>query len=418
MANGEGKGNPVLSEYVRLPRAVHVLCVGMLINRAGAFFTIFLTIYLSEELGFGVPFATFAMGVAGLGAMLGAICGGQLADQIGRRPVMLAAVFGSAVMLLVLSVISQRLPFLFAIFAFSFINDMYRPAGSAMIGDLVPADRSQHAFGLMFISINLGFAIAPTLGGMLADYSFRWLFWGDAITTASFGLMIVAFIRETKPVSTKHGNDKTDGAKTSTSALRAIKHISRDVTFLLFCLATLLNALMMTQAFSTLPITMLEHGYSKAEFGRMIAVNGVLIVLAQLPLTHLLGRFDRVTVIALGATLIAIGFGSNALGNSVAMVLLSIVIWTCGEMFQAPFMQAVVLDLAPKDLRARYQGVFSMCFALSVVVGAPLGGQILDRYGSSILWKIVFFVGLISASLYALLAAAICSRSRVPSEDS
>ena len=115
MANGEGKGNPVLSEYVRLPRAVHVLCVGMLINRAGAFFTIFLTIYLSEELGFGVPFATFAMGVAGLGAMLGAICGGQLADQIGRRPVMLAAVFGSAVMLLVLSVISQRLPFLFAI---------------------------------------------------------------------------------------------------------------------------------------------------------------------------------------------------------------------------------------------------------------------------------------------------------------
>ena len=66
----------------------------MLINRAGAFFTIFLTIYLSEELGFGVPFATFAMGVAGLGAMLGASCGGQLADQSGRRPTIITAVFG------------------------------------------------------------------------------------------------------------------------------------------------------------------------------------------------------------------------------------------------------------------------------------------------------------------------------------
>ena len=416
MANGEGKGNPVLSEYVRLPRAVHVLCVGMLINRAGAFFTIFLTIYLSEELGFGVPFATFAMGVAGLGAMLGAICGGQLADQIGRRPVMLAAVFGSAVMLLVLSVISQRLPFLFAIFAFSFINDMYRPAGSAMIGDLVPADRSQHAFGLMFISINLGFAIAPTLGGMLADYSFRWLFWGDAITTASFGLMIVAFIRETKPQIEANQERKPSVHQDTATVVQAIKYIASDTTFLLFCLATLLNALLMTQGFSTLPIAMLENGYTKAEFGRIIAINGVLIVCAQLPLTSLLSRFDRLTVIASGALLIAIGFGSNAFGSSLPFVVMAIIIWTAGEMFKAPFMQAVVLDLAPKQLRARYQGVFSMCFALSVVLGAPLGGQILNRYGSTVLWKCVFFVGVLSACLYLLSASAIRLRSNARHE--
>ena len=406
----------MLSEYLRLPRVVHVLCVGMLINRAGAFFMIFLTIYLSEELGFGVPFATFAMGVAGLGAMLGAVCGGQLADQIGRRPVMLTAVFGGAVMLMILSVISQRLPFLFAVFAFSFVNDMYRPAGSAMIGDVVPADRRQHAFGLMYISINLGFAIAPTLGGILADYSFRWLFWGDAMTTAAFGLMIVAFIGETKPRVEANEECQASEPQDSATILQAIKHIASDATFLLFCFATLLNALLMTQGFSTLPIAMLEHGYSKAEFGRIIAVNGVLIVCAQLPLTSFLSRFDRLAVVALGALLIAIGFGSNAFGSSVPFVILTIVIWTTGEMFMAPFMQAIVLDLSPKHLRARYQGVFSMCFALSVVLGAPLGGQILNRYGSTVLWKCVFWVGLLSASLYLLSATAIRLRSNVANE--
>ena len=189
----------MLKEYTQLPRPVHILCLGMLLNRAGSFFIVFLTIYLSRELGFSIQFATLTIGAAGLGAMVGSIVGGQLADQLGRRIVMIFALLGSAAILVALSFVRQPIPFLIGIFCFSTVIDMYRPAASAMIGDLVKPENRQYSFGLMYISINMGFAIAPPLGGFLAEFSWQWLFWADAITTTIFGVVIWALIPETLP---------------------------------------------------------------------------------------------------------------------------------------------------------------------------------------------------------------------------
>lgn len=48
----------MLRDYIELPLPVRILCLGSLVNRAGSFVLIFLTIYASEEMGFGVGFAT------------------------------------------------------------------------------------------------------------------------------------------------------------------------------------------------------------------------------------------------------------------------------------------------------------------------------------------------------------------------
>ncbi len=67
----------MLNQYRSLSRTVHILCVGALVNRAGAFMVPFLTLYLGEALGLGVGFATSAMGVYGVGAL--AVCRAFLA---------------------------------------------------------------------------------------------------------------------------------------------------------------------------------------------------------------------------------------------------------------------------------------------------------------------------------------------------
>ena len=86
-----------------------------------------------------------------------------------------------------------------SVWVFAIVADMYRPAASAMLADLVPIDRRPHAFALMYIAINLGFAIAPPIGGILAEYSFQWLFWGDALTMLVYGAIILAVINESMP---------------------------------------------------------------------------------------------------------------------------------------------------------------------------------------------------------------------------
>lgn len=387
--------------YAELPVAVQILCVGSFINRAGSFALVFMTIYVSERLGYGVTFAANCFGVFGLGSVISSLAGGQLADRFGRKPIMLVALFGGAAALVVMPFVRGRWEFLSAVFVFSLMMEMYRPAASAMVGDLVDTVQRPLAFSLMYIAFNLGFSVAAPVGGFLADHSFQWLFWGDAITTATYGLIIVFFIRDTLPSAPVAANGDVSADRVSWS--EAIHHILGDTTFVLFSTAAFLTSLVFMQAFSTLPIYLNQLGYSKQQVGWLISTNGILIVFLQLPVTHVLNRYHRVAVIFAGEILIAIGFGLTTFAMTVPFLLTTIIIWTLGEVVQAAFKQSLVADLAPAEMRGRYMGVFSLAHALGFAIGAPLGGQILDRWGATTLWPICFFVVMLAAAVYGVI---------------
>ncbi|MCA9215337.1 MAG: MFS transporter [Planctomycetales bacterium] len=382
----------VAQPYLELPTAVHILCLGTLLNRAGSFVIIFLTIYTSEKLGFGVTFAANCIGVFGIGSIVASMIGGQLADRLGRKPVMLFALFGAAISLFSMSFASQRITFLLWVFSFSLTIDMYRPAASAMLGDLTSPAQRPIAFSLMYISFNLGFAVAAPIGGFLASHSFRWLFWGDAITTGAYGIIIVWLIRDTLPIK--------PASNQSRIGFGTITRVANDTTFLLFSAATLLTSIVFMQAFTTLPIYMKQLGYSEKLVGALLATNGVLIVICQIPITQIFQRFHRVIVIIVGELLIAVGFGLTTFANTISILLMTIVIWTLGEVVQAAFKQSLVADMAPADMRGRYMGIFSLCHSFGVAVGAPIGGQVLARCGAQVLWPTCFVVVLISVLIY------------------
>ena len=75
--------------------------------------------------------------------MVAAVLGGHLADQWGRRPVLLIATFGGSATLLAMSQVQDRWSLMVLIGLFALLNEMYRPAASAMIGDLtLPRQRA------------------------------------------------------------------------------------------------------------------------------------------------------------------------------------------------------------------------------------------------------------------------------------
>lgn len=402
----------MLRDYIELPLSVRILCLGTLINRAGSFVLIFLAIYASEQLGFGVPFATACIGVLGAGAMLGSLLGGHLADKVGRRVVMLVAMFGGGALLMLLSQMTSRGGFMLTVGAFAMVADLYRPAASAMIGDLVSKDRRSHAFALLYISVNLGFSIAPPVGGLLAGFSFQWLFWIDALTMIGYGLIILFSIAESRPprVTTRFPAASDESVDTAIPFTRAMRHMIQDQPFMLFCLSQLLIAMVFVQASSTLPIYVRQNGFSNVQFGLMMSINGVMIVVLQLPLTHWLSRFNAMSVVVVGGFLISLGFGLTAWHGGLLMISISIAVWTLGEIIEAPFKQSIVTDMAPEALRGRYLGLLSMCYALALMMGAPLGGEILHRYGAMTLWISAGALAMLGVALYAFIHAPISVR--------
>lgn len=425
----------MLRDYLQLPTLVKILCFGTLINRAGSIVIVFMTVYLSETLGYGVPFATVCVGMLGLGAMMGSILGGQLADQMGRRFVMLLALFGGSAIVLLLGQLRNPWMVLATIGLFGVVVDMYRPAATAMMADVVPVARRAHAFALMYISINLGFAVAPVAGGFLAEYSFGLLFFVDAVTMSAYGLIVMVFVSETLPQS----NRSLAGAETQHQALsdsadhpsdalhdsdsgdsvadvplgQAIRTMLTDKPFMLFCIAGFLTSCVFMQCLSTLPVYIREAGFNHVQFGVLMSLNGILIVLLQLPTTHWTKRFNSMSVMIAGTLFVAVGFGITGLGNRFWFLGLTIVLWTIGEILKAPYQQSIVTALAPTALRARYVGMQGVCFGLSVTIGAPIGGLVLTQFGPSALWAGAFVIAIAATACYVLSRTAITQRIRL-----
>lgn len=415
----------MLRPYLQLPRAVHVLCLGTFVNRAGTFLIPFLTIYLSTKLGLSPRTATLTMGLYGLGAIVASMLGGHLADWIGRRRVMLISLFGGGASLFVFSFLSSATAIMATVTAFGIIAEMYRPAASAMIGDLVEPARRPHAFGLMYVAINLGFAVGPVIGGLIAAYSFQWLFWGDAFTSCMYGLIIFFFIKETLPSRKKANVGAPAPTEEATAGVasaegvespaveyatlheephvplgEAMMHMLRDRPFQVFCFAGFILAVIFMQSMSTFPLYLAERGIDAKTYGRLIAINGVMIVVLQLPVTAFLARFDRSLVVVVGAMMTGVGFAMTGLASSVWMFAVTICIWTLGEIMQASYLFAIATDLAPARLRGRYMGMFGMSHSLAMTLGVPLGGEVLSRLGGNYLWSGCMALGIFSSLLY------------------
>ncbi|MBS2021979.1 MAG: MFS transporter, partial [Deltaproteobacteria bacterium] len=102
------------------------------------------------------------------------------------------------------------------------------------------------------------------------------------------------------------------------------------------------------------------------------------------------------------ALLLGIGYGVNAFGGTLWTYFIGTTLWSVGEVIGFPAASALVADLAPVELRGRYQGAFSMMFGLAFTLGPILGGELLTRGGGRLLWSVCFGVACTVAVLHLL----------------
>jgi MFS family permease len=387
-----------------LPRPVWLLVAGTFVNRFGSFVLVFLVLYV-RHLGYSTATAGLAASAYGAGGIASSLVGGWLADRLGRRNAIALSMFSSAGAMLGLS---QARP-LAAILALSVVvgltTELYRPASAALMADLVAPAQRVAAFGLWRFAINLGFAIGPLVGGLLAQRSFFLLFAGDAATSAVFGVLALAALPQGRRSET-HLEVRGE----------AVRTIARDRRFVLFLAASVLGAFAYFQSQTTFALQVVDAGHSRAVYGALIALNGLAIVLVELPLISLTQRLRRVPVLAAGLALEGIGFGLIPLSGTAAWLAATVLVWTLGEMVFSPVAGAYVADLSPEHLRGRYSGAWGLAWGVALVLAPSLGALI---YSSShaALWLVCLGCGVAAAALVLAsdperLGASLAARRR------
>jgi MFS family permease len=370
-----------------MPTSAWVLFAGSFVNRLGTFVLPFLTLYLTDQ-GYSPAQAGIAIACYGLGGLVAQIAGGLVADRIGRRNAIAMSMFGASALTLALwqaKSLASVYPITFALGAFA---ELYRPAASALIADLLPAEQRVTAFTLYRLTVNTGWAAGLAIGGFLAEHNFALAFVGDAITSACFGVIALVAL----PHGTRTAKAQERHLATARSSIRS------DRGFLLFLAAALTTGLVYSQNVSTLPLEVRDAGYGAATYGLLQALNGTMVVLFELVVISWTQRFERFRMIALGNLLIGLGFATLLLVASVPGFVLFVLIWTLGEMIESPLAAAVAADRAPVHARGRYQSAYGSMFGLAWMLGPVLGTSIY-QVSPNALWVACGCVGVVSAWL-------------------
>jgi MFS family permease len=371
-----------------MPRSAWVLFAGSFVNRLGTFVLPFLTLYLTTRRGYSAPQAGVAIAAYGLGGLLAQATGGLLADRLGRRNTISVSMFSAAA--LTIAVWSARslaaiYPLMFALGASA---ELYRPASGALIADLLPSEQRVTAFTLYRLAVNTGWAVGLALGGFIIERSTTWLFVGDALTSLTFGMIAL--------VALPHGTRTARHEETDLPTAR--RSIVEDRGFLLFLGAVLITGIVYSQNVATFPLHIHQAGHRPSVFGLLQAMNGIVIVLFELPVIAWTQRHGRLTMVALGELLIGLAFFSLLIAESIPALVAMVAVWTLGEMIESPVAGAVAADRAPSHARGRYQAAYGAMFGLAWMLGPIVGTAVFSR-SQDALWIGCGIFGVIAASL-------------------
>ncbi|MFI0983368.1 MDR family MFS transporter [Streptomyces sp. NPDC021093] len=378
-----------------LPREFWWLWTSTLVNRLGAFVATFMALYLTLDRGYSATYAGLVAALHGLGGVVSSLGAGVMADRLGRRPTLLIAQTSTAFSVALLGFVQQPVAIAGVAFLVGMASNASRPAVQAMMADIVKPEDRVRAFSLNYWAINLGFAVSSAGAGFLAEYSYRAGFLIEAAMTLACAVVVFLKLPESRP-------ERTVAEKAADPEV-GLGTVLRDGRFMSVVGLSFLVALIFQQGYVALPVAMGTDGFSSSDFGTAIAVNGVLIVALQIPVTRFIEHRDPRRLLVVSSLLAGYGFGLTAFAGSLGVYALTVCVWTLAEIINSPVQTGLVVRLSPTHGRGRYQGMYTMSWAVAALAAPLLGGYVIDRLGAAWLWGACAVIGTVAAGGYWLL---------------
>lgn len=395
------------SAFSRYDRQVWILVAGSLINTFGTSIAYpFVSLYLYKYQGVSMTRVGMGLMAAALAGGLVSVAGGELCDRLGRK-----ALLDAGLLLQMASFALMGYAILsgwgYAGFALlmalkEIAGGLYRSVPQVMVSDIVkPGDRIG-AYSLLRIGGNLGFALGPVFGGLLASCSYAAMFLITALTSGIFMLVSMLLLHDTRP-------DEKDVAD----------HPRHDpmwtnAPFAIYCAVSIVGSLVYSNLFTTFGAFAGSFaGASESLVGLVFSLNGFMVVFFQLPVASYLGRFRMTTSLILGSLVYAAGFAMVGFSTGAGMLFASMFVITIGELVVSPPSQALLAGMAPPEARGRYMSVAGFLGSCGNACGPAVGGYLMDGLAGGIvmLWLVLGALQAACALGYLALRLSLASRT-------
>ena len=349
----------------------------------------FWVVYLYEVRGFGLDTVGLLLAVIPLGGFLASIPAGVAIDRFGARRVMLVCLTINMAGQLVMTY-ADTVPRAIVGLALNGVAfGVGWPGIQSLIATVIPSEIRQRYYGMHFSLLNLGIGIGGIIGGFAVDvhrlWTFQAMYLGDAASYLPALFLLLVPLR--------HAGGPHQSPDPSPDAPRgSYLAVLRGPAVPSLVALTFVSAFVgYGQLNSGLPAyARVISEVSTRGLGFAFAANTLVIVLLQLVVLQRIEGHRRTRVVMLMSLVWAVSWvllGASGLvpGTLGATLLVAACasVFALGETLLQPTLPAIVNDLAPDDLRGRYNALTSGVFQLASVVAPPVAGFFIDRDMSS-----------------------------------
>lgn len=378
------------SSFSGLDRYIWLLSFVMLVNRAGSMVLLFLSLYLTKELHFSLSQAGVVLGFYGAGSIVGSYVGGWLTDRFDYYKIMVYSLVISGLILLGLIFVKTYYGIICIVFLYSLFADTFRPANSVAIGKFSDDSNKTRSFSLMRMAINLGFTIGPAVGGFVALYvGYGYLFLIDSLTSIGAAVLILVYLPKRKSES-----DEQKKLTTPLDGLSAYK----DKLYMTFIALVGFFAICFFQLFTSIPLFFSKGLHlSEDTIGLLLAYNGALIVVIEMPMVHYLEKGGKVIAhIAVGSFLMVLSF-LFILPNTGNLIwpLIFMTMITLSEVFAMPFMSNFAISRASPGRQGQYMALYAIAYGGAHIIAPMLGLRLADALGFILMFVIIASLSLL-----------------------
>ncbi len=348
-----------------------------------------MAIFFNRDLGIDIFYVGIIFTALAISGSIFSIIGGHLSDRIGRKNTLLIGSFYGVIVYFTIAyfvAFSYPTIYIVGIFISSSIGGAFVfPSTSALVADVTREENRRMAYSIFRIMANAGWAIGPLTGGYLSSINIVWIFVLVGIT-GIFQISIVVFGLKGLP--------KNFGMR--------MKGIAVDKRMALFAAGTFFTIVVASQFSVTLPVYATQGiGIPTIDLGYIFAVNGVVVVAGQYPMSWILRRLNNVDVMIIGSAFYSLGYFMVAFSPNIYWLMFDMLFITTGENLTTPGMNTVVSLIAPKDKVGRYMGFLSMTNSGGRAIGPSIGSFFLSIFAFDGLrvWGSIASMGLISISI-------------------
>jgi len=331
----------------------------------------------------GVLFSSFVLTRAILAAPFG-----NLSDRVGRKRLILIGSFLYA-LLAVLFTVPTSWPGLTLVRGLQGVaSAMVWPVSEALVIDSCPVASRGASLGKIVMASNLGMVVGPFIGGGLyfvADEylgfsptdSFKFPFYFTAIVALIGAVMVWANVTDARsPVKDRHRLSfgkllRPDGM--DKQGHRNLKVLYANAAMEGFSFASIgpLMALFLLMEYENLEADVISI---------IIGTAMGLGALVAFPAGRLSDRIGRKRLFVVGGYLSFVGTILIPFGGVLLVIILLLAMRSMAFQVSSPALRALQADTVPEEVRGRLIGMLESMSNFGSVLGAPMGGLLLDAF--------------------------------------